>query len=219
MSFASLDRQHSELKNYIHVVKKTIKRQKKFNKSEGEWSHKIALDKDKYYVKLVPKDKHTIFRVFSDTLFFTPGNFREIQKNYYEFVHKNANTFTGFLRFIKSSCQSAEEYLDELNSGTREPEIILVLLSIIYERNLTILYSDEKNTLKNQHLDLGFSKNAHISILDVNAGFDTVYEKEHIKNCGLVQSIILDIVTQIESQKDEKPPSSATISTRKHYYK
>ena len=79
-----------------------------------------------------------------------------------------------------------------------------------------MLYSDENYVLKKYKLDLGYPKTVYISILDNNEQFDTFYQKDYIKNCGLVQSILLDMV---EANDDMSKTQSSKSSLRTNYYK
>ena len=196
-----------------------MKRQRKYVKSEEDFfSIKQSLDKSDYYLKQIPKDKNNIFRVFADALTFSQSSFKDIKVKMYEFIEKNTNIFTKLLKFIESKFEAAEEYLEALNRyefdskrklNSKEPEVALTILSIIYQRNLVLLYSDDNFTLKKYKIDFGFSKVVFISILNSSIDFDTVYQKEHIKNCGVAQSLIFDILSSMHEESKSEDDSQA----------
>lgn len=219
MSFPGLNLKYSNLKEYIQNIKKLIKRQKKYSKSNGEMALRIGLDKSDYYIKLMTKDKSNIFRAYSDALYFSQTSYNEVKFKMYSFIQKNANIFTKLLKFIGSKYDTAEEYLEELNKSTKEPEVALIILSIIFERNLTVLYYDETFATKKYKLDLGFTKSVFISIIDKSGYFDTVYSKEYIKYCGMVQSILFDLASSIGESGDISEETSENKSLKVNYYK
>ena len=77
------------------------------------------------------------------------------------------------------------------------------MLAFIFQRNLVLLYSDEDFAIKKYKLDLGFEEAAFISILDNSGYFDTVYQKDHIKNCGVVQSVLFDFLDSLGKEDSE----------------
>lgn len=206
MIFPGLNRKYQYLKQYIHNIKKLLKRQRQNIKDKDKPSLRMELDRSDYYIRLIAKDKNNIFRVFADSLYFSQSNYKEVKGELFGFIRKNSNTFKNLLNFVKSDFESSEEYLEEINRSSDEPEITLTILAFIFERNLEFLYSDENCHLRKYKLDFGFSKSVTISILDNSGGFDTVYAKEHIKHCGLVQSLLYDVVTatmaQLEGDSD-----------------
>lgn len=182
MIFPGLNLKYQYLKQYIHSIKKLIKRQRQKAKGKDRLSLCMELDKSDYHLKLIAKDKNNIFRIFSDALFFSQSHYKEVKDELYSFIQKNANIFKNLLKFISSNFESAEEYFEETNRGNKEPEITLTMLAFIYGRNLVFLYSDENCILKKYKLEFGFTKTVFVSILDNNGWFDSVYTKEHIKN-------------------------------------
>ena len=219
MIFPGLNLKYSNLKDYIQNIKKLIKRQKKYSKADGEMALRIGLDKSDYYIKLISKDKSNIFRAFSDALYFSQSNYNEVKFKMYSFIQKNANIFTKLLKFIGSKYEAAEEYLEELNRSTKEPEVALTILSIIFERNLVLLYYDENYATKKYKLELGFSKSVFISIIDKSGYFDTVYSKDYIKNCGLVQSILSDLIQSIGDSEENSEDINTSKTEKNYYYK
>jgi hypothetical protein len=218
MIFPGLNLKYQFLKQYIHNIKKLLKRQRQRAKDMDDLSLRMALDKSDYYLKHIAKDKNNIFRVFSDSLNFSQSNYKQVKSELYEFIQKNTNTFKNLLKFIGSRFESAEEYLDDLSKGLKEPEIALTMLSYIYKRNLFLLYSDEGSVIKKYKLDLGFKESVFISILDNTGSFDTVYHKEYIKNSGIMQSIIFDVLDQI-GDKDKTQENCSSNYKRNLFYK
>ncbi len=182
MIFPGLNLKYQFLKQYIHTIKKLIKRQRQKVKAEDKYSLSIQLDKSDYYIKLIAKDKNNIFRAFSDALFFSQSYYKDVKNKLFSFIQKYANIFKNLLTFIDSKFESSEEYLEEISRGNKEPEITLTMLSLIYERNLVLLYSDENFTLKKYKLEFGFKETVFLSILDNSSHFNTVCSKEYIKN-------------------------------------
>ena len=226
MIFPGLNLKYSYLKQYIQNIKKLLKRQKKYVKSEDDlFAIKQSLDKSDYYLKQIPKDKNNMFRVFADALTFSHSNFKEVKVKMYEFIEKNTNIFTKLLKFIGSKFEAAEEYLEALNryefdakrkASSKEPEVALTILSIIYQRNLVLLYSDENFGLKKYKIDFGFSKVAFISILNSSTDFDTVYQKENLE---VAQSIIYDTISSIPAGTDANGAPVKTENTTRFNYK
>lgn len=223
MIFPGLNLKYQYLKQYIHNIRKQLKRQRYGMRDKGNLSLRMALDKSDYYLKLIPKDKNNIFRVFSDSLYFTQSNYKQIKTEFYDFIQRNTNIFKNLLKFIGSKFESAEEYLEELNRSVKEAEmknfncgtneITLTMLAFIFQRNLVLLYSDEDYAIKKYKLDLGFKESVFISILDNSGYFDTVYQKDHIKNCGLVQSVLFDL---LDSFGKEDKENAETVSFKRN---
>lgn len=218
MIFPGLNLKYQFLKQYIHTIKKLIKRQRQKVKPEDKYSVSIQLDKSDYYLKLIAKDKNNIFRAFSDALFFSQSYYKEVKNKLYSFIQKYANIFKNLLTFIDSRFESAEEYLEEISRGNKEPEITLTMLSLIYNRNLVLLYSDEKFNIKKYRLEFGFKETAFISILDHSGNFNTFYTKEYIKNCGIAQTLLIDIIGKALQENDEDEEISPAFTKKNNYY-
>jgi len=187
-------------------------------KDEDKLSLRMGLDKSDFYLKLIAKDKNNIFRVFSDALYFSQGYYKDVKNGLYSFIQNYANTFKNLLQFIGSRFETAEEYLEEISKGNKEPEITLIMLAFIYNTNLVLLYSDENFVLKKYKLEFGFSKTVFISILDNSGYFDTVYSKDHINNSGMVQSLILDIIGKALQENDEDLQISPAFVKKTNHY-
>lgn len=82
-----------------------------------------------------------------------------------------------------------------------------------------LLYSDENYVLKKYKVDLGYPKTVFISILDNNGWFDSVYQKDYIKNCGLVQSILLELASTVTDTEDRSNSQLSKNPVRTNYYK
>lgn len=216
MIFPGLNLKYQYLKQYIHNIKKLLKRQKQRVKDKDKLSLRMALDKSDYYLKSIAKDKNNIFRVFADSLYFSQSNYKDVKNALFDFVQKNANIFKNLLKFIGSEFESAEEYLEEINRGCKEPEITLTMLAFIFGRNLVLLYTDENYTLKKYKLDFNFSKSAFVSTLDNSGCFDTFYQKDYIKNCGLAQSIIYDVLNQFVFEETKETPMISRKKIPRH---
>jgi hypothetical protein len=133
-----LNLKYQHLKQYIHSIKKLIKRQRQRMKDKDKLSLCIELDKSDYHLKLIAKDKSNIFRVFSEALYFSESHYKEIRDELYSFIQQNANTLVENLSLLKDISKVPIEEM-----GNIEPEITLTLLAFIYGRNLVLLYSDE----------------------------------------------------------------------------
>ena len=212
MIFPGLNLKYQYLKQYIHSIKKLIKKQKQKVKDKDKLPLRMELDKSDFYLKSIAKDKNNIFRVFSDALYFSQSYYKEVKNELYSFIQKNANIFKNLLKFIGSHFESAEEYLEEISRGNKEPEITLTMLAFIYGRNLVLLYSDENFVLKKYKLEFGFKQTAFISILDHTGWFDTVYQKEHVKNWGMAQSLLLELISNAIDEEEDVSPKDAPLS-------
>ena len=182
-------------------------------KDKDKLSLCMELDKSDYHLKLIAKDKSNIFRVFSEALYFSESHYKEIRDELYSFIQQNANTLVENLSLLKDISKVPIEEM-----GNIEPEITLTLLAFIYGRNLVLLYSDENWILKKYILDFNFAKTAFISILD-NNGFNSVYTREHIKNWGFAQSVLIEIINKalnINKQQNENT-TNKLIKKTDHY--
>lgn len=124
---------HQYLKQYISNVKKLMKRQRQKVQEKDDLSLRMALDKSDYYLKLIPKDKNNIFRVFADSYGFSQSNYKQVKDEFFEYIQTNRNMFSKLLKVIGSRFESAEEYLEGLNKSTKEPEVTLTMLSFVFE--------------------------------------------------------------------------------------
>ena len=218
MIFPGLNLKYQYLKQYIHSIKKLIKRQRSKVKDGDKLSLRMELDKSDYYLKLIANDKNNIFRVFSDALYFSQSYYKEVKNKFYSFIQNYANIFKNLLKFIGSNFETAEEYLEEINRGNKEPEITLTMLSFIYGRNLVLLYSDENFVLKKYKLEFGFTETVFVSILDNSGNFDSVYTKEHINLCGMTQSLLLEILGKALQENDEDEEISQAFTKKTNFY-
>ena len=178
----------------------------------------MGLDKSDFYLKLMAKDKNNIFRVFSDALYFSQSYYKDVKNALYCFIQNYANIFKNLLQFIGSRFETAEEYLEAISKGNKEPEITLTMLSFIYRTNLVLLYSDENFVLKKYKLEFGFAKTVFVSILDNSGYFDTVYSKEHINNCGMIQSLLIDIIGKGLQENDEDEEISPSFVKKTNFF-
>lgn len=86
----------------------------------------------------------------------------------------------------------AEEYIARVEKAyAGKPEVDLVLLALFFEINLKVLYV-ENEVIK--QMTFNFGKKQATVYINPEGYFDTVHEKAFIKNSGLCQSIVLDVL-------------------------
>lgn len=86
----------------------------------------------------------------------------------------------------------AKEYIARIeNSYDGKPEVDLILMAMFFEINLKVLYVEDE-VIKG--VDFNFGKRQVTVYINPEGYFDMVYEKSFVRNGGICQSIVLDVL-------------------------
>lgn len=87
---------------------------------------------------------------------------------------------------------NAKDYITNLEKFYQgKPEVDLILMAMFFRIDLQFLYV-ENEAMK--EISFSFGKEKAQVYINPEGYFDVVYEKGFVRNCGLCQSIILDVV-------------------------
>lgn len=96
-------------------------------------------------------------------------------------------------------------------------EVDLVLMAMFFGINLIILYVEDE-VMKQMNINFGNIKT--IVYINPEGYFDVVYEKTFIRDCGICQSIVLDVIFEftlvnwlLSRRKEYKVECKATCSS------
>ena len=70
------------------------------------------------YIRQIPEKANKIFRLFSDTLYFTQSRFKEIKYSLCTFVQKHDRLISKLLSFFYTENYEVEDYIAQLMKGT-----------------------------------------------------------------------------------------------------
>ena len=138
------------IKKRIVKLKYFTEQLQKYDKDSQLKGNKDILEKITaagMYIRHMPEKTNKIFRLFSDTLYFTQSRFKEIKYSLCTFVQKHDRQISKLLSFFYSENYEVEDYIAQLMKGSWDFEITLVLLWELYNKNAEIYFQLLPNTL------------------------------------------------------------------------
>jgi hypothetical protein len=102
--------------------------QKQLSLDHEESELQKIMEQEGFFVKHLPMNGNRLFRVFSDTLYFTPSRYKEIKYALSTFVQKHDRQVSKLLSAFYSGECEIENYISQLMMGSCDFEITLVLL-------------------------------------------------------------------------------------------
>ena len=138
-------------------IKKRIVKLKSFTKQLQQIDAKSTISNCKdifdkidsigVYIRQMPEKTNKIFRLFSDTLYFTQSRFKDIKYSLCTFVQKYDRQISKLLNYFYPENYEVEDYIAQLMKGSWDFEITLVLLWELYNKNAEIYFQLLPNTI------------------------------------------------------------------------
>jgi hypothetical protein len=97
-------------------------------------------------IKSIILNGNWLFRVFSDTLYYTQSRYKEIKFSLNSFVQNNHKQLSKFLSSFDTSEWALENYISQLMVGNWDFEVTLALLWELFNKNAEIYFQSLPNT-------------------------------------------------------------------------
>lgn len=124
-TFEVLKNRVVQLKSFTSQLQKT---QQEMRDGGMASSLEKTLLNEGFIVKQMPMNGNKLFRVFSDTLYFTQSRFKEIKYSLNTYVQEHDRQVSKLLSSFYSGDCVIENYISQLMMGSCDFEITLVLL-------------------------------------------------------------------------------------------
>jgi len=169
---------------------------KDLEKKEDRYDENVnsLFDENDLYRKKLPKGPNSLMRAISDALFFSPHQHSEIQQSILKHLTRliGSNKLTPRLNSFQENSVMFKDFANNPQLPGFE-KTNLELVSLCYKVKVVLYTMNEDHYLSSTIFNHNFTKTIQL-LRTKNNQYDAVFPKSFIKNAGICQNIVLNLI-------------------------